>query len=518
MLQKSVVGGVCTLALLAGAPAFAQNNVMLIFDASGSMKRDAGAGASRIQVAKGAVSQTLSTMPGSVRLGLMAFGHRQRKECRDIELVSPIGADSPQTLGRVVSNFPALGETPIADALDAAGKSFAAFKGQQNSIILVTDGVEECGGDPCAAAQRLAALGVNLKVNIVGFTLSEQQRQALHCITDATGGTFYPAENTTALQRAMQQVKEAVAQPAVQVVAQPTPRPIVRPAENVRYRVVYSESGEPVKSNLDWIKFFKPEKTGELGQETIKYTENGYLHHAKPTGAFKLNPGPWRVTAFSSNGPAMGSLDIELGADDTKDIVINLNAGVGAFKLFYDSGEGAEEVKAKVEWWRLYRKVTKRELGREKIEYKEIYYRHALTGPQTIVMNAGDYRIEAVVGDAKNSTDFTIAAGRALERAVNLDAGHVKINVVGPDGQPLAATWWGIDRKMMDTAAGETEPTFKEATYRYAVATENSFTLNSGKYRIRLKFETPGLPATASATFEVTAGQATDVRVEVAAN
>ncbi len=157
MLWKSAVAA-AALGLSFATSAQAQNNLMVIFDASGSMKRSAGA-ETRIVAAKRIVSETLATMPPSVRTGLLTFGHRRAKDCTDIEVVSPIGADELRTQARMVQGFDALGETPIAAALDRAGQSMKAFNGQSNSIVLVTDGIEECRGDPCAAADR-GALGV----------------------------------------------------------------------------------------------------------------------------------------------------------------------------------------------------------------------------------------------------------------------------------------------------------------------------------------------------------------------
>ena len=141
---------------LSGGPACAQSpstNVMFIFDASGSMKRAAG-NESRMSVAKRTFGETLAAMPKEVQTGLLVFGHRRRNDCSDIEVVSPIGADSAASQSQMVSGFEAVGETPIAAAITRAGQALRAFKGQQNSIVLVTDEIEECRGDPCAAACR----------------------------------------------------------------------------------------------------------------------------------------------------------------------------------------------------------------------------------------------------------------------------------------------------------------------------------------------------------------------------
>jgi hypothetical protein len=203
-------------------PAHAQTNVLFVFDASGSMKRDAGGGESRMVAAKRAIGDTLRNLPASARLGLMVYGHRRAKDCSDIELVSPIAAEDAASLARYVNALDAKGETPIAEALLRASKSFAAFKGQSNRIVLVTDGIEECRGDPCAAARNLAAMGLDLKVDVVGFTLNESQREVIQCVSDITGGTYYDARSTDALKRALAEVQISVSASPAPVAAAPS--------------------------------------------------------------------------------------------------------------------------------------------------------------------------------------------------------------------------------------------------------------------------------------------------------
>jgi hypothetical protein len=187
-------------------------NVMLIVDASGSMKK-AVDGESRMTAAKRVLAETLATMPPDVRLGLLAYGHRKAKDCKDMELVSPIGAEDAGTIAGRIQELTPKGETPIAAALEMAAKSFLAFKGQENAIILVTDGIEECKGDPCAAASAIKAAGLDLKVNVVGFTLKPEQRKLIECVATETGGTYYDAKNAAALTTALATVAQAATKP-----------------------------------------------------------------------------------------------------------------------------------------------------------------------------------------------------------------------------------------------------------------------------------------------------------------
>jgi len=210
---------VLVLALLFGNILSAQaeddgtaRNVMLIVDASGSMKK-AVDGEPRMTAAKRVLAETLATMPPEVRLGLLAYGHRKAKDCKDMELVSPIGAEDAGTIAGRIRALNPKGETPIAASLEMAAKSFLAFKGQENSIVLVTDGIEECKGDPCAAASAIKAAGLDLQVNVIGFTLKPEQRKLIECVATETGGTYYDAKNSAALSTALATVAKAAAKP-----------------------------------------------------------------------------------------------------------------------------------------------------------------------------------------------------------------------------------------------------------------------------------------------------------------
>jgi Mg-chelatase subunit ChlD len=195
----------------AAQPASAQSNVLFIVDASGSMKKKLESGESRMETAKKAMGEALAAMPPEARLGLLLYGHRKAKDCTDIELASPLGADDAQAISGRIQGLKAKGETPIAESLRQAARSFAALKGQDNRIVLVTDGIEECGGDPCAAAQELRDAGFDLKVDIVGFTLTEKQRALVQCVPEITGGQYYDAQNLSGLTAVLTQVAQAAA-------------------------------------------------------------------------------------------------------------------------------------------------------------------------------------------------------------------------------------------------------------------------------------------------------------------
>ena len=60
----------------------------------------------------------------------------------------------------------------------------------RNIVILITDGIEECDGDPCAVSLRLQQKGIILKPFIIGVGLNESYKNAFGCV-----GKFYDASN-----------------------------------------------------------------------------------------------------------------------------------------------------------------------------------------------------------------------------------------------------------------------------------------------------------------------------------
>lgn len=260
-IRRYVLAALVALVSLVSFNAHAETNVLFIVDASGSMKKKVGDDL-RIDVAKKVLGETLKSMPADARLGLFVYGHRKAKDCSDMELVSPIGGEDATTIADMISKLEAKGETPIADSLKKAIKSFNAFKGQQNSVILVTDGIEECKGDPCAAAKELKDTGLDIAVNIVGFTLNEEESKALQCVTDMTGGKYYAAADAAGLTEALKQVQTKVQETVIVQTAEPPKTTDDLLAEANGGKLEYAPNTRWQDLNKNHADFWKNSSTG----------------------------------------------------------------------------------------------------------------------------------------------------------------------------------------------------------------------------------------------------------------
>ena len=94
------------------------------------------------------------------------------------------------------------GMTPITEALrQAAGQ--LSKPDRPATIILVSDGIETCKGDPCALAKELAAKGSKLVIHTVGFGVNDAAARQLQCIAQAGGGNYYSANDRVSLSKAL---------------------------------------------------------------------------------------------------------------------------------------------------------------------------------------------------------------------------------------------------------------------------------------------------------------------------
>lgn len=178
------------------AAAFSRASLILL-DTSGSMADPSasGSGSSRLDEAKSALRSFVGSLSASSdeAFGLRLFGVTS---C-DSRLVAPVDQLDRTALLNGIESASAAGYTPIADSLRIAVSDLPS--GADRSIVLITDGEETCGGDPCAVARDLTAQGTAVKVHTVSFQVSSAGQDTLRCISSATGGTFFDVRDTSGL-------------------------------------------------------------------------------------------------------------------------------------------------------------------------------------------------------------------------------------------------------------------------------------------------------------------------------
>ena len=189
-----------TLLFASLASAQDRQTCLIVLDASNSMS-GYKKGTLKMQIGKEVIADLVGTMPQNIDLGLVVYGHRRKADCEDIELMIPAQPLRAQEFVQIVNGIRANGKTPLTNAIEFAAKELQGINGA--SIILLTDGLETCRRDPCAAIAELAASGIQITTHVIAFDLRSDQANQIRCIADQTGGQFLEADSANELLSAM---------------------------------------------------------------------------------------------------------------------------------------------------------------------------------------------------------------------------------------------------------------------------------------------------------------------------
>jgi Ca-activated chloride channel homolog len=177
---------------------FSQKNTRILFllDASGSMwaKMETD---NRITVAKNLLSKMVDSLKSFdfVEVGLRVYGHTSPKaaqNCKDTRLEVPFGKNNAEDIKKKLQTIRPSGTTLIAYSLTQAAYDFPQRDGWRNIIILITDGLEECDGDPCAVSEALQKQGVMLRPFVIGVGGGTDFATAFECV-----GRYFDAKTET---------------------------------------------------------------------------------------------------------------------------------------------------------------------------------------------------------------------------------------------------------------------------------------------------------------------------------
>ncbi|TIL55239.1 MAG: VWA domain-containing protein, partial [Mesorhizobium sp.] len=113
----------------------------------------------------------------------------------------PPQAGSAGAVSTAADSLKFIGKTPLTSAVRQAAEALK-YTEDKATVILITDGLETCKGDPCALGKELRAAGVDFTVNVVGFGLTADEGKQVACLADNTGGKYIQASDEKALQDA----------------------------------------------------------------------------------------------------------------------------------------------------------------------------------------------------------------------------------------------------------------------------------------------------------------------------
>ena len=162
-------------------------------------------GVAKIELARDALAQAFSRAAQRADIGLIAYGHRRKRDCSDVEVLR---GPYPGGRGELIAHTRGIsprGRTPMTEAITLAfNELVAANQGaadnKSGTVLVVTDGYENCRRDPCAEVARLREENPWIRVNLVAIALKARDRARLQCMPKAGGGRMRQAFTASELE------------------------------------------------------------------------------------------------------------------------------------------------------------------------------------------------------------------------------------------------------------------------------------------------------------------------------
>lgn len=180
--------------------------ILFIFDASQSMLAMWETNR-KIHIARKTLISIIDSLEhlDNVQMALRLYGHQKPvppQDCSDTRLEVPFGKNNASRIRQELHFVKPKGTTPIAHSLEMGARDFPDdCVNCRNIIILITDGIEACDGDPCEVSYELQKKGIVLKPFVIGIGIDEGFRKTFECI-----GHYYNAADEERFAEVMEVV------------------------------------------------------------------------------------------------------------------------------------------------------------------------------------------------------------------------------------------------------------------------------------------------------------------------
>ena len=455
--------------------AAADGRTIIVLDASGSMWGQID-GKPKLEIAREALAEVLQTIPADTELGLIAYGHRDKGACDDIETVVPPATGTAQAISDAAAKMQFLGKTPLTEAVRRAAGELHSTE-EKATVVLITDGIETWQGDPCALAQELESSGVDFTAHVVGFGLTQEEGKQVACLAEDTGGQYITADDLDSLTTALQATVISAPEPA----PEPEPTPAPEPAKPTQLEINFAPKallapGVP-----------KPDDNSQVSWELYAINPDGTTGERVTTeyNAFKgfIEPGLYRL--ISTLDTTQATSDITLTADTLSAPEVVLNA---ARVIMHPKGTQDGEVEPDAS---LNFKTTS--------GVNTTFY-----GDTRVYLPAGEVTLTAGLGLANQTETLSLTPGQLLERDVIIQVGLAAIEGHYVEGMLIEGNAHQISiRSSKKSIDGSRE------NLTTAYGTGNQTKLSPGDYIAYVELGA----ASAEVPFSIKAGERTDVAV-----
>jgi Ca-activated chloride channel homolog len=478
--------GWCLIGLCAPATVMAEGRAIIVLDASGSMW-DLLEGRPKVDIAREALDAVLQAVPEDAALGLLAYGHREKGNCEDIELLVPPAQGRAAAISTAAAFLNFTGKTPLTAAVRAAATALDSTT-RPGTVILITDGVDNCGGDPCALGAELEQSGAGFTAHVVGFGLSTAEAAQVSCLATATGGSYVQAQDLASLTLALRDTVLVTDQgPAVAPVLQPDPDAVPAPGPDPDPPVTQDTAPQPLQPN------FAPR---------VMLAANGPVLDESEALQFTLysqgtTAGPMVFDGINSVVPAGDyQMDTQLGAVTVRQAVTVPVTGLAAPDVVMNAASVILHPKVGA--------TAASEPTAVTTISQADGFSVQTTGVVETWLPAGQYTVTTRLDAVQNAMSLSVTAGQTLEQDIVINAAAVVPQVFYAAGQPVNAAALRLDIVSARAAADGSRRLISTRT-----GTDPVFHLGAGDY---LAVATLGL-AVAETPFSIAVVQRTDVPV-----
>ena len=431
------------------------NNIILTIDASGSMwgRLD---DKPKYEIVRSSILTTLSQSPVPHRLGIVSYGHRYKRNCEDVELLLAPTPVKDANVPALLRNLQPRGKTPIAGSLELAEKTLGRNR-NQGTIILVSDGIENCRRDPCQIAADLKKKRPGLRIHVLGLGIKVEEAPQLQCIAKNTGGLF---RNTASQRELTAALTLSFASVGPRLISKPRlQKPPPPKKTGIQLSALFSRTEKPVEDGITWAIFnTNPDSTPDA--KIVKEFDSASPLVELPDGRYFVR---------ARFGPIMQTKEIAVQTEQLTNEVFRIRAG--ALRLQTLRIKGGE----------VLGDVTYRVYPLEFQTGQNIRPVAQLTGiSATFRLPVGAYRIVAERDLARIERAVTLRSGDLIDLSLLLNEGTLSLSAKSrPDGPDLNNLYYSIF---------ETDPDTYRATRMIARtgARNPSFDLPAGNYIVQV--------------------------------
>ncbi len=378
------------------------DSAMIVFDASGSMWGQVD-GKNKISIAKQALEKVVTDWNEDTNLGFIAYGHRKKGDCNDIEVLNPIGKVNKKSLIAKVKRIQPKGKTPISRALKKAAEELK-FTEEKATVILISDGKETCDADPCGTAKTLDKKGIDFVAHVIGFNVDKQTDKQLKCIADATGGEYFSARNASSLSNAMTQIVKKVEKA----------KPIVK-NKKLEITAVEAEGGKWIKAR-HWIYKVTDGEAGKTYFKACTSTKQKACQIKTPVGQYKIQSAYSKIKKWTN---------FEVTSNEAPRVNVIMGQ-TGITNISTSENEGGKWVNSR-HW--IYPVVDGEKSSSYIIACSSTKKKACL-----LKVAVGSYKVETKYGTTKKWTDFEMLAGKSSLNIVMGQTGSTELTTSETEG------------------------------------------------------------------------------------